>query len=71
MKCCNVCGCTMTWENLCLPGHLQESSCNIEDWNICHDCMVEHCTQTNCLGCKYGKYPECPFIAMKKHYMNN
>jgi len=68
-KNCKLCGCAMVWENPHLPGHYHESSCNIEDWPICHDCMVEHCCQTNCLGCGYGQYPDCRFSDMKHHYM--
>lgn len=36
---------------------------------ICHDCLVEHCVNTNCLGCDWYKYPECPHIETKKIYM--
>jgi|GEM_PF-544665 len=69
-KNCTICGCKMIWENSSLQGHFHESSCNLEDWDICHDCMVDHCTATNCLGCKLGKYPECRFLDLKKHYMD-
>jgi len=68
-KKCKLCGCKMVWENPHLPEHFQASSCDIEDWDICHDCMVEHCTTTNCLECKMGEYPECRFLEMKNHYM--
>jgi len=68
-KNCKVCGCAMAWENPHLPGYFQASSCNLEDWDTCHDCMVDHCVTTNCLGCRLGKYPECRFTEMKKHYM--
>jgi hypothetical protein len=70
-KRCNVCGCEMVWENKHIPGHFQASSGNIENWDICHGCMVEHCCSTNCLGCKYGKYPECRFLELKLHYMSS
>jgi len=33
---------------------------------MCEDCLAEHCGQTNCLNCAYGKYPECPFLAIKR-----
>ena len=69
LKNCKLCGCKMVWENPHLPGHFQASSCNVDDWDICHDCMVEYCCATNCYGCKLGKYPECRFLEMKRHYM--
>ena len=70
-KNCKLCGKKMVWEHPYLPGHFLESSCNLEDWPICHECMVEHCVGTNCMGCGYGKYPDCRFLDMKRHYMNN
>jgi hypothetical protein len=62
----------MTWAHPILPGHVMESSCNIEDWPICHDCMMEHCRRTNCLGCEYngGDYKDCRFLDIKRHCMN-
>jgi hypothetical protein len=24
---------------------------------------------TNCYGCKHGKYPDCDWLSTKKHYM--
>jgi len=68
VKSCKVCGCKMVWENPLLRGHFHASSCNLEDWDICHDCMVDHCTDTDCLDCEVGKYPECRFLGLKKHY---
>ena len=68
-KNCKICGCTMVSEYSNIPVRYWESSCNIENWPICHDCMVEHCTGINCYACKYGKYPECRFLDMKKHYI--
>ena len=69
-KNCIICDCEMVWENPHIPGHFQESSCYIDDWPICHDCMVDHCCQTDCLWCEYGKYPDCRFYEMKMHYKN-
>lgn len=69
-KNCKLCGARMVWENPHIPGHFHESSCNIDDWPICHDCMVEHCCSTNCSDCEYGKYPDCRFLDMKRHYMS-
>ena len=70
VKNCKMCGCKMVWENPYIPGHYHASSSNIENWPICRDCMVEHCCQTNCLGCRYGEYPNCQFISMKRLYMS-
>lgn len=70
-KNCKRCGGKMVWENPHLPGHFHASSCNIEDWDICHDCMVDHCVAANCLECDLGKYPDCSFLDMKKHYMED
>jgi len=67
-KNCKLCGCKTVWENLHIPGHFHASSCDLEDWHICHDCMVEHCVTTNCLGCEYGEYPDCRFLEMKQLY---
>lgn len=71
-KNCRLCGAQMVWENPYLPGHFQESSCYLgEGWPICHDCMVEHCVHASCLGCNYGKYPDCRFLKMKIYYRDN
>jgi hypothetical protein len=67
-KNCKLCGARMVWENPHIPGHFHESSCNIDDWPICHDCMVEHCCSANCLDCEYGKSPDCRFFDIKQHY---
>jgi hypothetical protein len=69
-KNCKLCGCAMVWASS-VPGHFLESSCNLEDWHICHECMVEHCVNTNCYGCGYGKYPDCRFLDMKRHYLHD
>lgn len=71
IKNCAVCGGKMSWENPNLPGHFHASSNDVEDWHICRDCMVEHCADSNCFGCDYGKYPDCRFLEMKHHYMEN
>jgi hypothetical protein len=69
-KNCRECGCAMVWEVPGIPGHFVESSCNIDEWPLCHDCMVKYCCSANCLGCKYGAYPDCRFLELKRHYMN-
>lgn len=48
---------------------LSSSSEGIEERGVCHDCLIEHCVNTNCLGCDWYKYPECPHIEIKKIYM--
>lgn len=68
-KHCKLCGGAMVWENPNLKGHFQESSCNIEGWPVCHDCMIEHCCNTDCSACKYGNVTDCRFHDLKKHYM--
>ena len=68
-KNCKICNGAMVWENPHITGHFHTSSCYIEGWHICHDCMVEHCCKTNCYGCSYSKYPECQFLELKRHYM--
>lgn len=40
-----------------------------EEKGICYSCLVEHCYNTNCLGCNWYKYPNCPHIETKKIYM--
>ena len=40
-----------------------------ESKGICHSCLIEHCLITNCLGCDWYKYPNCPHIEVKKIYM--
>lgn len=67
-KTCKLCKCSMVWEAPLGSGLFVESSYNLDDWPICHDCMVEHCVNTNCLGCNYGKYPDCRFLKMKLQY---
>jgi hypothetical protein len=70
-KNCALCGTKMVWEHPNIPGHFVASSCDIDGWHICHECMAEHCAGTNCLSCEYGKYPECDFLELKRHYMQN
>ena len=36
-----------------------------ESKGICHSCLVEHCLHTNCLGCDWYKYPDCPHVFTK------
>lgn len=48
---------------------LSSNSEGDENMGICHDCLVEHCCETNCCGCDWYKYPDCPHIETKKIYM--
>jgi len=71
VKNCKLCKRKMVWENPDVPGHFHASSNDLEDWDICRECMVEHCCSTNCMGCEYGKYPDCRFLEMKRRYMKD
>lgn len=41
--------------------------------DVCYDCQLEHCLNTNCLGCEIGNnlnnYTECEHLDRKKCYM--
>ena len=62
---CSICGAKMAV--VTAIGLICKS--NYQDNGICHDCQVEHCISTNCLGCSLYKYPDCPYIETKKIYM--
>lgn len=64
---CKICGAKMGVETAI--GILMKS--NYQENGICHDCQVDHCCSTNCLGCTLYKYPDCPYIEMKKIYMED
>ena len=68
-KTCKLCGDELACQNFDLPGRYPKTIRGFDDWPICHQCMVEHCCDTNCMGCGFGKYPECRFLGMKRHYM--
>lgn len=36
---------------------------------VCRSCIIEHCCTTNCLGCEIGTYPDCEYLKIKHHYM--
>ncbi len=48
---------------------LSSNSEGDEEKGICHDCLVEHCVHTNCLGCDWYKYPHCPHTETKMIYL--
>ena len=49
---------------------LKSNSEGDESKGICHDCLIEHYIHTNCLGCDWYKYPDCPHVFMKKIYLD-
>ena len=65
---CSNCDCALAWK---IPGKDYSicSSAYFEGFSLCHDCLVEHCLNTNCFGCNIGKYPECAFFPTKNYYM--
>ena len=62
---CSTCGCQMVWEHPSIPGLFLESSCYIGG-STCYSCMTEHCTNTTCLGCRVGKWPDCEYQYLKR-----
>ena len=69
VKYCAGCGCELVWEHI--PRVRLASSANIEDYPICHDCMIEHCVSTNCYACELGTYSDCRFLELKQNYMSD
>lgn len=63
-KRCDTCGCKMVWEHPDIPGLFMASSSFIGG-DTCHECMSEHCSTTNCLGCERGHYPDCQYLSLK------
>ena len=67
---CKICNGVVGWRH----GNSYLMSSNSEGdegKGICHSCLVEHCCNTNCLGCDWYKYPNCPHIETKKIYMED
>lgn len=69
MKLCSICNKDMEQIRLRYPVRVLKTFSDIEDWSVCLFCMIDHCTSTTCFGCRFGKYPGCQFLDMKKHYM--
>lgn len=65
---CKDCGAKLT--GITDAGDVYASS-HYNGTEYCDSCMIEHCVHTNCFGCKRGKYPDCPFLAQKKFYMED
>lgn len=68
---CKKCGVNLIWENPHEPGLWHESSSYLgDDWPYCHDCMLEHCLNTDCSGCEHGSAADCRFHATKEFYQS-
>lgn len=65
---CKDCGCKLT--GLSSSGMVYASS-HYNGTEYCDSCMIEHCVNTNCLGCDRGQYPDCQFLDQKKFYMED
>ncbi len=61
---CEVCGCWLVHEHPDCPGLFYASS-DYLGANLCYNCMSEHCSHTNCLGCEVGSYPNCKYAYLK------
>ena len=66
---CRICGQNVAAYKTETGWILSSSSEGDEGKGICHECLVEHCCNINCLGCDWYKYPNCPHIETKKIYM--
>ena len=66
---CRICGTNVAACKTETGWILSSSSEGDEGMGICHECLVEHCCNTNCFGCDWYKYPNCPHIETKKIYM--
>lgn len=33
--------------------------------NVCRNCQMEYCSETNCLKCEFGDYPHCQYRYLK------
>lgn len=77
VKQCAECGAELAWG---VGEHIFSSSDNIDDWDICQSCMIEHCCNTNCLMCENYlskeqnpnniSYTKCRFFGTKQSYLN-
>ena len=66
MPVCKMCGREL---GVRMPdGGIICSSSYIEGNDYCYECQVDHCMNTNCLGCKIGNYPDCEHLERKKFY---
>lgn len=67
MPVCKMCGRELGVRTA--DGSIICSSSYIEDNDYCYDCQLEHCMNTNCLGCTIGHYPDCEHLNRKKFYL--
>lgn len=59
---CGVCQKPLIyWKNGAMEA--SPSFCNS---NVCRECRITHCAQTNCLACKDGEYPHCQWAYLKR-----
>jgi hypothetical protein len=68
--CCRICN-TRVSVRTSTGWILKSNSEGDESKGICHECLVEHCVNTNCLGCDLYKYPNCPHIETKRIYLES
>lgn len=64
---CEACGRSL---GQLVPGYGIICSSSYIGGPLCHECQVEHCLSTNCLGCRRGEYPNCEHIDLKRFYQN-
>ena len=69
MKICGMCSEDLEQVRLKYPIRILKTLSDIEELRLCLFCMIEHCTSVNCFGCRYGEYPNCQFLEMKKYCM--
>ena len=65
---CRVCNGAVGWRD----GDrflLSSNSEGDEGKGICHDCLIEHCCNTNCSDCDLYSHTDCPHVETKKNYM--
>jgi len=66
MELCRICK-KDTWQALLkYPLRTLKTMSNVDVWNICLDCMIEHCTSVNCLGCSYGEISGLQILRREK-----
>ena len=47
-------------------GDVMDASPSFCGSDVCRECRMEHCAQTNCLACRAGKYPNCQWQYLKR-----
>lgn len=59
---CDVCGRPMIVD---MNGHMVAVGYYVGT-TTCRSCMEEYCSQTNCMGCERGTYPDCKYQYLKR-----